>query len=66
MVANFASCVLSASRVQDISFSHLHSKLALYGSMVDIQSATAENRRGKEEEEETTAAQYNGSPIGRP
>jgi len=34
--------------------------------MVDIQSATAENRRGKEEEEETTVAQYNGSPIGRP
>jgi len=35
--------------------------------MVDIQSATAENRQGKEEEErrqaETTAAKYNGLPI---
>jgi len=31
------------------------------GSMVDIQSATAENRRGKKkkEEEETTVAKYN-------
>ena len=31
------------------------------GSMTDIQSATAENRRGKkkEKEEETTAAKYN-------
>jgi len=32
------------------------------GSMVDIQSATAENRRGKKKEE-TTAAKYNGLPI---
>jgi len=31
------------------------------GSMVDVQSPTAENRRGKEEERkiETTAANYN-------
>jgi len=29
------------------------------GSMVDIQSSTAENRRGKKEEEETRAAKYN-------
>jgi len=38
-------------------------------SMVDIQSATAEIRRGKkEEEEETTGQKYNGLPysIGRP
>jgi len=34
--------------------------------MVDIQSATAENRRGekgKTEEEETTTAEYNGQPY---
>jgi len=32
--------------------------------MVDIQSATAENRPGKKEEKkETTAAEYNGLPI---
>jgi len=40
--------------------------------MADIQSATAEIRRGKEEEErkkeETTGCKYNGLPysIGRP
>jgi len=40
-------CVLyfSASRVQHIS--DLHSKFTMCGSMVDIQSATAEIRRGK-------------------
>jgi len=34
-------------------------------SMVDIQSPTAENRRGKKEDEriETTAAKYNGLPV---
>jgi len=31
--------------------------------MVDIQSATAEDRRGKKEQEETTAAKYNGLPY---
>jgi len=42
------------------------------GSMLDIQSETAENRRGKKEErkteEETTGQKYNGLPysIGRP
>jgi len=42
------------------------------GSMVDIQSAVAEIRQGKEEEEErkkqTTEQKYNGLPyyIGRP
>jgi len=43
------------------------------GSMADIQSGTAEIRRGKEierkkEEEETTGQKYNGLPysIGRP
>jgi len=36
----------------------------MYGSMVDIQSATAENRRGKkEEEEETAAAKCNRLPY---
>jgi len=37
------------------------------GSMVDIQSATAENRRRKKEErnkiEETTGRKYNGLPY---
>ena len=40
------------------------------GSMVDIQSATAEIRRGKKKERktETTGQKYNGLPysIGRP
>jgi len=34
----------------------------MHGSMVDIQSATAEKRRGKKERE-TTAAKYNGLPY---
>jgi len=48
----------------------------MFGSMVDIQSATAEIRRGrkkkerrkKKKEEETTGQKYNGLPyyIGRP
>jgi len=49
---DFLRPVFSASRMQYIS--NLHSKLALRphqcGSMVDIQSATAEIRRGKKEE----------------
>jgi len=38
------------------------------GSMADIQSAAAEIRRGKKEEEETTGWKYNGLPysIGQP
>jgi len=39
------------------------------GSMVDIQYASAENRRGKKKkEEETTGRKYNGLPysVGRP
>jgi len=39
------------------------------GSMADIQSATAEIRRGKKkEEEQTTGPKYNGLPyfIGQP
>jgi len=39
----------------------------MYGSMVDIQSPTAEIRRGKKKKErrkiETTAAKYNGLSI---
>jgi len=44
----------------------------MWGSMVDIQSPTAEIRRGeakkKKEEKETTKQKYNGLPyyIGRP
>jgi len=51
----FASCI-SASRVQQVS--DMHSKFALRphhvwtGSMVDIQSPTAEIRRRKKNEEE--------------
>jgi len=33
------------------------------GSMVDIQSVTAENRRGKKTKEETTGQKYNGLPY---
>jgi len=37
----------------------------MYGSMVDIQSATAENRQGKKEskKDEATAAEYNGLSV---
>jgi len=49
---DFLHPVFSASRVQYIS--DLHSKFAqghiMCGSIVDIQSATAEIRRGKKEE----------------
>jgi len=43
----------------------------MYGSMVDIQSGTADIMRGKKErkkEEETTGGKYNGLPyyIGQP
>jgi len=54
-LAIFLRPVFSASRMQHIS--DMHSKFIVCGSMVDIQSATAEKRRGKErkkEEEETT------------
>jgi len=75
-MAIFLHPVFSASRVQHVS--DLHPKFALRhamcGSMADIQSATAEIRRGKKEErrrkkiEETTGQKYNGLPysIGRP
>ena len=53
--------------------SDMHSKFALRvpcGSTVDIQSPTAEIRRGKKEQKkkETTERKYNGLPyyIGRP
>jgi len=63
--------VFSARRVQHAS--DLRLKFALRphqcGSMADIQSATAEIRRGKgkieeeKEEEETTGQKYNGLPY---
>jgi len=61
----FLRPVFSASRAQHVS--DLHSKFALRhimcGSMIDIQSPTAESRRGKKEEvrkvEETTGWKYN-------
>jgi len=76
-MAIFLHPVFSASRMQQIL--DLHSKFALWphahtmcGSMVDIQSPTAEIRRGKKEEErkkkETTGQKYNDLSyyIGRP
>jgi len=42
---DFFCPVFSASRAQHVS--DLHSKFAMCGSMVDIQSPTAEIRRGK-------------------
>jgi len=66
---DFLRPIFSASRVQHIS--HLRPKFALirhimYASMVDIQSGTAEIRRGKKkkkEEEETTEQKYNDLPY---
>jgi len=54
-LATFLRPVFAASRVQHVS--DLHLKFALrphhmYGSMADIQSATAEIRRGKKKEEQ--------------
>jgi len=55
-VAIFLHPVFSASRVKHIS--DLHPKFALRptmcGSMVDIQSVTAENRHGKKRKKEET------------
>jgi len=65
---NFLRPLFPASRVQQISDLHLKFALGLHTmcrSMVDIQSAIAEIRRGKKEEEErkkeedTTSAKYN-------
>jgi len=58
----FLCPIFSASRLQHIS--DMHPKFALghtmCGSMVDIQSATADIRRGKKmKEEETTGQKYN-------
>jgi len=65
---NFLHPVFSASRVQHVL--DLHPKFALShtmcGSMADIQSPTAEIRRGKKEDRkkiETTGQKYNGLPI---
>jgi len=65
----FLRPVFSTSRMQHVS--DLHFKFALRPHRVwkyrdiDIQPATAENRRGKQKkkEEETTAAKYNGLPC---
>jgi len=69
---DFCGPAFPASRVQDVS--DLHSKFALgphhvcLPSMVDIQCAAAEIRRGKKKKIETTGWKYNGLPysIGRP
>jgi len=68
---DFLHPVFSASHVQHLS--DLHSKFTLRphhvwcGSMVDIQSPTAEIRRAKKKKE-TTGQKYNGLPYyrGRP
>jgi len=60
-LATFLRPVFSASRVQQIS--DMHSKFALATSyMVDIQSPTAEIRRGKKEEEERKKIQRRWKP----
>ena len=69
---DFLRPVLSASRVQHVSDLHLKFALnhTMCRSMVDIQSATTEIRRGKRKkiEEETTGHKYKGLPysIGQP
>jgi len=67
-MAIFLRPVFSASSVQRIS--DMHSKFTLRphicGSMVVIQSPTAEIRRGKKERKkkiENTGQKYNGCPI---
>jgi len=52
-LATFLRPVFSASRVQHVSDLHLKFALShtMCGSMADIQSATAEIRRGKKKEE---------------
>jgi len=47
-MANFLHPVFTVSHVQHTS--GLHAKFAVCGSMVDIHSATGENRRRKKEE----------------
>ena len=63
---DFLRPVCSASRVQHVS--DLHPKFALRhtmcGSMVDIQSSTAENRRGKKEDSRNTGQTYNVNICG--
>ena len=69
----FASCIFSEQRAARFRPA---SEIRKYGSMADIQSVTAEIRRGKKKEEErrrkkkeeeTTGQKYNGLPysIGR-
>jgi len=67
----FASCIFSEPRAARFRpASEIRTKATtMCRSMVDIQAATAEIRRGKKElEEETTGQKYNGLPyyIGRP
>jgi len=55
--STFQTCILNS-----------HYGHTMCGSMADIQSVTAEIRRGKKTKEETTGQKYNGLPysIGRP
>jgi len=66
LFGDFLRTVFSSSRLQYIS--DLHSKFALRahtmcGSMVDIQSATAEIRRGKKEERRKKKEERNRTKI---
>jgi len=69
ILGDFLRSAFSVSRMQHISY--LHSKFALGHTMcrgmVDIQSATAEFRRGEKKEKrrkiETTGQKYNGLPY---
>jgi len=68
-LATFLRPAFPGSRMQHVSDLRLKFALrpTMCGSMADIQSATAEIRRGKKEEE-TSGQKYNGLPygIGRP
>ena len=65
--SDFLRLVFSASRVQHVSDLHLKFALRLHyvhGSMTDIQSATAEIRRGKKDRTRMWAnVQRNGRPA---
>ena len=72
LFGDFLGLVLSAQHVSDLHLKFALKGHTMCGSMVDIQSATAEIRRGKKEEkrkkERNHRAKYNGLPynIGRP
>ena len=72
MVPRWRFCVLYFQRAvcstSQTCILNSHYGHTMCGSMADIQSVTAEIRRGKKRKEETTGQKYNGLPysIGRP